>query len=128
FFLFPTCFCFAFLEIDLLFCYVWEENAVSLLQYVPNSGPFLSLVYMVMVSLLYGLLRRWLFVFFFFFFFSFLLLLYPLCLSFLFSVALLILFWESGWVAFFYSLRCHAKQPDNPKTVLFFITYFTFGL
>jgi ABC-type multidrug transport system permease subunit len=26
-----------------VFCYVWEENAVSLLQYVPDSGPFLVL-------------------------------------------------------------------------------------
>ncbi|CAG8180587.1 unnamed protein product, partial [Penicillium nalgiovense] len=112
FFLFPTCFCFAFLEIDLLFCYVWEENAVSLLQYVPNSGPFLSLVYMVMVSLLYGLLRRWLFVFFFFFaFYCFAFTLPPLFVFSLFGGSIdSVLGIRVGGVLLFFTMSCKTTR------------------
>jgi small-conductance mechanosensitive channel len=123
--LFPTCFCFVFPG-DRPFCSVMfgRKTPFHWLQYMYlTAAPFLSLVYMVMVSLLYGLLRRWLFCLFSFAFYSFAFTLPP-SFVFFFSVALLILFWESGWVAFFYSSRCHAKQPDNPKTVLFFYYYF----
>ena len=127
-----TCLCF-YLEIDTSrFCYVWEENAVLLPQYVPDSG-----YTRLSVSCLYGyglfafMVTAVALVIFFFPALPFWLLLFtPFCL-FIFSLSVALWYGfcsgnPGGWRSFI--LHDVMQQPDNPKTVLLFFYYFFYFL